>query len=179
MPIRRAGDAGRFRRLDILVRRTTVVFPLVFSDLTAQLKKLRIAMCSTEYSKKKHSQWQLPFFRGAKTPHPASRPPSPLTTGEKGHECPSDGPATPGVFVGEGRLIDLNLPSHRTGLATTTGRIEFVILRTACSLPVALHLLLQERSYFQLMDSDQPMKGLAPFQSNALTGALAGTFQVP
>ncbi|MEI6540825.1 MAG: hypothetical protein WCO86_15075, partial [Planctomycetota bacterium] len=35
------------------------------------------------------------------------------------------------------------------------------------------HLLLQERSYFQLMDSDQPMKGLAPFQSNALTGALA------
>ena len=67
MPIRRAGDAGRFRRLDIPVRRTTVVFPLVFSDLTAQLKKLRIAMCSTEYSKKKHSQWQLPFFRAAKT----------------------------------------------------------------------------------------------------------------
>ena len=31
MPIRLAGDAGRFRRLDILVRRTTVVFPLVFS----------------------------------------------------------------------------------------------------------------------------------------------------
>ena len=61
------------------------------------------------------------------------------------------------------------LPS---GLATTTGRIEFVILRTDCSLPVALHLLLRERSYLQLMDSDQSMKGLAPFQSNALTGAL-------
>lgn len=31
MPIRLAGDAGRFRRLDILVRRTVakVVFPLV------------------------------------------------------------------------------------------------------------------------------------------------------
>ena len=27
------------------------------------------------------------------------------------------------------------------GLATSTGRIEFVILRTDCSLPVALHLL--------------------------------------
>jgi|GEM_PF-4837370 len=38
MPIRLAGDALRFRRLDILVRRTTVVFPLVFSDLTAQLQ---------------------------------------------------------------------------------------------------------------------------------------------
>ena len=65
------------------------------------------------------------------------------------------------------------LPS---GLATTTGRIEFVILRTDCSLPVALHLLLRERSYLQLMDSDQSMKGLAPFQSNALTGALGWTF---
>ena len=62
-------------------------------------------------------------------------------------------------------------------LATTTGRIEFVILRTDCSLPVALHLLLQERSYLQLMGSDQPMKGLAPFQSNALTGALDGTLR--
>ena len=63
-------------------------------------------------------------------------------------------------------------------LATTTGRIEFVILRTDCSLPVALHLLLQERSYLQLMGSDQPMKGFAPFQSNALTGGLAGTLRV-
>ena len=62
MPIRLAGDAGRFRRLDILVRRTTGVF----RDLTAQPTKPRIAMCSTEYSKKKHSQWQLPFFRAAK-----------------------------------------------------------------------------------------------------------------
>ena len=64
------------------------------------------------------------------------------------------------------------LPS---GLATATGRIEFVILRTVCSLPVALHLLLQERSYLLLMGSDQPMKGLAPFRSNAFTGALAVT----
>ena len=66
-----------------------------------------------------------------------------------------------------------------SGLATTTGRIEFVSLRTDCSLPVALHLLLQGRSYFPLMDSDQSMKGLAPFQSDAFTGALAGTFHVP
>ena len=66
-----------------------------------------------------------------------------------------------------------------SGLATTTGRIEFVSLRTDCSLPVALHLLLQGRSYFPLMDSDQSMKGLAPFQSDAFTGALAGTLRVP
>ncbi len=38
MPIRRAGDAGRFRRLDILVRRTTVVFPLVFSTSNNRAK---------------------------------------------------------------------------------------------------------------------------------------------
>jgi hypothetical protein len=66
-----------------------------------------------------------------------------------------------------------------SGLATTTGRIEFVNLRTDSSLPVALHLLLQGRSYFPLMDSEQPMKGLAPFRSNAFTGALAGTLRVP
>lgn len=60
-----------------------------------------------------------------------------------------------------------------SGLATTAGRIEFVNLRTDCSLPVALHLLLQERSYLQLMDPDLSIKGLPPFQSNALTGALA------
>ena len=60
------------------------------------------------------------------------------------------------------------LPS---GLATTTGRIEFVSLRTDCSLPVALHLPFQERSYFQLIGSDQPMQGLAPCQSNTFTGA--------
>src|SRR5262245_60390757 len=41
------------------------------------------------------------------------------------------------------------------GLATTTGRIEFVILRTDGSLPVALHLLSRERSYLQLMSPDQ------------------------
>ncbi len=38
MPIRLAGDAGRFRRLDILVRRTTVVFPLVFSTSNNRAK---------------------------------------------------------------------------------------------------------------------------------------------
>ena len=40
-------------------------------------------------------------------------------------------------------------------LATTTGRIEFVILRTGHSPPVALHLLSRERSYFRLQDSGQ------------------------
>jgi hypothetical protein len=61
---------------------------------------------------------------------------------------------------------------YTSGLATTTGRNEFVSLRTNCSLPVALHLPFQERSYFQLIGSDQPMSGLAPDQSNSFTGAL-------
>ena len=37
-------------------------------------------------------------------------------------------------------------------LATTTGRIEFVILRTGRSPPVALHLLSRERSYHRLQN---------------------------
>jgi hypothetical protein len=41
----------------------------------------------------------------------------------------------------------------RCRLATTTGRIEFVILRTNGSLSVALHLLSRERSYFRLRNS--------------------------
>ena len=57
------------------------------------------------------------------------------------------------------------------GLATTTGRIEFVILRTGCSLPAALHPFFRKRSYFQLIGSDQPMQGLPPCRSNTLTGA--------
>ena len=44
-------------------------------------------------------------------------------------------------------------------LATTTGRIEFVNLRTDSSLPVALHPLLRERSCFQLPSSDQTREG--------------------
>ena len=63
-------------------------------------------------------------------------------------------------------------------LATTTGRIEFVSLRTDCSLSVALHPLLQGRSYFQLMGSDQPMSGLPPDRSNTITGALASTLRL-
>jgi hypothetical protein len=39
-------------------------------------------------------------------------------------------------------------------LATTTGRIEFVILRTSRSPPVALHPLSRGRSYFRLRGSD-------------------------
>ena len=57
-------------------------------------------------------------------------------------------------------------------LATTTGRIEFVILRTGSSLSVALHLLSQGRSYLQLRGPDQPLQGLPPRRSNSITGAL-------
>ena len=39
-------------------------------------------------------------------------------------------------------------------LATTAGRIEFVILRTSRSPPVALHPLSRGRSYFRLRSSD-------------------------
>ncbi len=42
-------------------------------------------------------------------------------------------------------------------LATTTGRIEFVILRTSCSPPVALHPASRRRSYFQLQGSDNAL----------------------
>ncbi len=44
-------------------------------------------------------------------------------------------------------------------LATTTGRIEFVILRTSHSLPVALHPLSQGRSYHRLQSSNQTLAG--------------------
>jgi hypothetical protein len=40
-------------------------------------------------------------------------------------------------------------------LATTTGRIEFLIVRTARSPPVASHPSLRRRSYFRLQSSDQ------------------------
>ncbi len=44
------------------------------------------------------------------------------------------------------------LPSR---LATTRSRIEFVILRTGCSPPVALHPLSRGCSYFQLQSSNR------------------------
>jgi hypothetical protein len=44
-------------------------------------------------------------------------------------------------------------------LATTTGRIEFVILRTGRSPPVALHPLSQERSHLRLQSSNQTLTG--------------------
>ena len=44
-------------------------------------------------------------------------------------------------------------------LATTTGRIEFVILRTGRSPPVALHLLSRERSYHRLQSTDLTLAG--------------------
>src|SRR5574340_1200928 len=47
-----------------------------------------------------------------------------------------------------------------SGLATTTGRIEFVILRTSRSPPVALHPLSRGRSYFRLRSSSRDRDGL-------------------
>ena len=44
-------------------------------------------------------------------------------------------------------------------LTTTTGRNEFVILRTSRSPPVALHPLSRGRSYFRLQSSDPTLTG--------------------
>ena len=51
-----------------------------------------------------------------------------------------------------GKVLGLRLPSR---LATTTGRIEFVILRTSRSPPVALHPLSRGRSYFRLQAGER------------------------
>src|SRR6266704_6106156 len=57
-------------------------------------------------------------------------------------------------------------------LVVTPRRIEFVILRTASSLPVALHPASQRRSYFQLRGHGLPRHGLPPCCLRAFTGAL-------
>ncbi len=63
------------------------------------------------------------WYDEGKTPHPASRPPSPLTTGEKGQECPSDWPETQGAFVGWTFLSDAPPESSPWSSAPqTTGR---------------------------------------------------------
>ncbi len=51
-------------------------------------------------------------------------------------------------------------------------RIEFVILRTASSPPVALHPASQRRSYLQLQGLGLPWHGLSPCWCRAFTGAL-------
>ena len=63
------------------------------------------------------------------------------------------------VPVGRSVIWASPLPSR---LAAATGRIEFVILRTGRSPPVALHLVSRRRSYFRLQGSDKPWQGLAP-----------------
>jgi hypothetical protein len=59
-------------------------------------------------------------------------------------------------------------------LATTPGRIEFVILRTSRSPPVALHLASRRRSYVRLQSSDKLWRGLAPRWFDPVTSAPAG-----
>src|SRR5690606_24879940 len=62
-------------------------------------------------------------------------------------------------------------PSPRR-LAATSRRIEFVILRTASSSPVAPHPASQRRSYLQLRGHGLPRHGLAPCCVHAFRGAL-------
>jgi len=56
-------------------------------------------------------------------------------------------------------------------LVATSRRIEFVILRTASSLPVALHPASRRRSYLQLRGLGLPRHGLTPCCLRAFTGA--------
>ena len=56
-------------------------------------------------------------------------------------------------------------------LTTTTGRIEFVILRTGSSPPVALHLLSRGRSYFRLRSSDPTSARTSTCRFDTLTSA--------
>jgi len=57
-------------------------------------------------------------------------------------------------------------------LVATYRRIEFALLRTASSLPVALHPASRRRSYLQLRGLGLPRHGLPPCQYRAFTGAL-------
>jgi hypothetical protein len=54
----------------------------------------------------------------------------------------------------------------------TTGRIEFVILRTSRSVSDGLHLPLRERSFVQLQVAESPWQGLAPCRFDPLENAL-------
>jgi hypothetical protein len=85
---------------------------------------------------------------------------------------PSYGAVRPGTPL-EQVSLDVSwaspLPSR---LAATTGRIEFVILRTSRSPPDALHLPSRERSFVQLQGAESPWQGLAPCWFDPLANAL-------
>jgi hypothetical protein len=70
---------------------------------------------------------------------------------------PATRPSVVCIPCGDHRVIWAS-PFTR-GLATTTGRIEFVILRTGRSPPVALHLPSRGRSYPRLQSTDLTMTG--------------------
>ena len=70
----------------------------------------------------------------------------------------------------------------KSRLVATHRRIEFVILWTASSPPVALHPASQRRSYLQLQGLGLPWHGLSLCWCRAFTGALprpAGSFLMP
>ena len=69
-----------------------------------------------------------------------------------------------------GRSVNWASPLTR-GLATTTGRNRFVILRTGRSPPVALHPASRRRSYLWLRGADPPRRGLSPRCFTTITGA--------
>ena len=71
--------------------------------------------------------------------------------------------SVPGVFRTSPRM---------SRLVATSRRIEFVILRTASSLPVALHPASRRRSYLRLRGLGLPRHGLSPCGYRAFTGAL-------
>ena len=61
-------------------------------------------------------------------------------------------------------------------LATTTGRIEFVILRTGRSPPVALHPASRRRSYVRLQSSDRTLTGTFTPQTHSTCRRTSSAF---
>src|SRR5712692_1375553 len=57
-------------------------------------------------------------------------------------------------------------------LVITPSLLEFVFLRAASSLPVALHPASRRRSYLRLRGLGLPRHGLPPCRCGAFTGAL-------
>src|SRR2546425_917982 len=73
---------------------------------------------------------------------------------------------------------DLGLRLCYAGSPNLTGRIEFVVLRTSRSTPIALHPVLRRRSYLRLQVASA-WRGLPPLRPSALSDARSGGFMPP
>src|SRR2546427_56811 len=73
---------------------------------------------------------------------------------------------------------DLGLRLCYAGSPNLTGRIEFVVLRTSRSTPIALHPVLRRRSYLRLQVASA-WRGLPPLRPSALSDARSGGLPPP